>query len=138
MLWVALIRRPYLRFGKGGVAVIPRIEKDIVSCKFHSPPRPLGNKESCLTRFSPLCTGYRHIEPEDLSPNFVWAVRYGTHRQFYNTKFLSLCSGSTCTRTRACACRLNRDWSDTSRAQGLCQQVAQTARGLLPSHTSTC
>ena len=37
-------------------------------------------------------TSYRHLEPENLSPNFVWAVRYA--QTICHTKFLSLCSGS--------------------------------------------
>jgi len=35
-----------------------------------------------------LTTSYRHIEPEHLSPNFVWAVRYV--QITYHTKVLSL------------------------------------------------
>jgi len=35
-----------------------------------------------------LSTSYRHLEPERLGPNFVWAVKYA--QVIYHTKVLSL------------------------------------------------
>ena len=64
-----LFHEPYLLSGKGEVLVILRIVKDIVNREFYS-PRPLGNKESYLTRLSPPRPSYRHT------------CKYRTQRQF--------------------------------------------------------